>query len=238
MKSLQQLSKSKQAIYRITNGVGYIHLFIMFDKTAFITFLVAAFMLNIAPGPDMLYVLGRSLGQGRKAGVVSSLGIFVGCLVHVAAAALGVAALLRSSSIAFNIVRYAGAAYLLYLGVRVLLSKTSALATADAAPQPDRLGRIFYQGVITNVLNPKVAMFFLAFLPQFVNASHGSVAAQTLILGLIFNTGGTLVNLFVACAAGLVGDYLRGKPRVARIQNWLTGTIFIGLGLRLGLARR
>ncbi|HWX54005.1 MAG TPA: LysE family translocator [Verrucomicrobiae bacterium] len=210
----------------------------MFDKTAFVTFLVAALALNLAPGPDMLYVLGRTLGQGRKAGVVSSLGIFAGCLAHIAAAALGVAALLKSSPVAFNVVRYAGAAYLMYLGIRVLASKASALENTNAVLKTERLDRIFYQGAITNVLNPKVAVFFLAFLPQFVNAKSGSVALQIVILGLVFNAGGTLVNLIVASAAGHLGDRLRRAPRIARIQKWITGTIFIGLGLRLGLARR
>src|SRR5437868_1561925 len=122
------------------------------DKTAFLTFLFAALMLTLAPGPDMLYVIGRSVGQGRKAGIVSSLGIFAGCLVHIAAAALGLAAILKSSPLAFNIVRYAGAGYLVYLGIRLLASKETLLANGHAAIAPARLDRIFYQGVVTNVL--------------------------------------------------------------------------------------
>lgn len=209
------------------------------DHANFLAFLVAALALNFAPGPDMLYVLGRSLGQGRQAGIVSALGIFVGCLVHIAAAALGLAALLRASATAYNVIRYAGAAYLVYLGVRMLLSKqaASALATSNgAAPAP--LARVFTQGVITNVLNPKVAMFFLAFLPQFVNAARGPVIFQIAVLGLIFDVGGTLVNIGVAVFAGHLGDRLRKSGRAARFQKWLTGSIFIGLGIRLGLAGR
>jgi len=133
------------------------------EKAAFLTFLVAALALNLAPGPDMLYVIGRSLGQGKRAGIVSALGIFAGCLVHIIAAAVGIAAVLRSSPMAFSVVRYAGAAYLVYLGVRMIAAKASALS-ADALPKPEALSKIFCQGVITNVLNPKVAMFFLAFL--------------------------------------------------------------------------
>lgn len=205
------------------------------EKAAFLTFLVAALALNFAPGPDMLYVIGRSLGQGKRAGVVSALGIFCGCLVHILAAAVGVAALLRSSPVAFNVVRYAGAGYLVYLGARMLLSKDSPLA-ADSLPRPEALGKIFYQGVITNVLNPKVAMFFLAFLPQFVNPK-GVVVLQIAALGLIFNTGGTLVNLAVALAAGRMGDRLRRSTRAARIQKWFAGTVFVGLGARLVIAR-
>src|SRR5437868_4979380 len=157
------------------------------EKAAFATFLVAALMLNLAPGPDMLYVLGRSLGQGRRAGIISALGIFAGCLVHILAAALGLAAILRSSALAYDIVRYAGAAYLIYLGVRLIIAQTS--DESLATPAPARLSSIFYQGVATNVLNPKVAMFFLAFLPQFIDARHGSVVLQIVALGLIFDTG-------------------------------------------------
>jgi len=207
------------------------------EKAAFLTFLVAALALNLAPGPDMLYVIGRSLGQGKRAGIVSALGIFVGCLVHIIAAAVGIAALLRSSLVAFSVVRYAGAAYLVYLGVRMLTAKESALS-ADALPKPEALNKIFYQGVITNVLNPKVAMFFLAFLPQFVNPKTGLVALQIIVMGLIFDVGGTLVNLAVALAAGRMGDRLRRSTRAARVQKWFAGTVFVGLGARLALARR
>ena len=193
-------------------------------------------MLNIAPGPDMLYVAGRSVGQGRRAGIVSALGIFAGCWAHILAAAFGVAALLRSSPVAFNAVRYAGAAYLFYLGIKILRQRASQLT--EPSLMPEGLDRIFYQGVITNVLNPKVAIFFLAFLPQFIDARRGSVVLQILLLGLIFNVGGTLVNLAVACAGGTLGELLRRNARFSRIQQWLTGLVFIGLGARLAWQRR
>jgi len=205
------------------------------EKTAFLTFLVAALMLNIAPGPDMLYVIGRSVGQGRKAGVVSALGIFAGCWLHILAAAVGIAALLRSSPLAFNIVRYAGAGYLFYLGVKIILQRGHLEARELA---PETLGNIFRQGVITNVLNPKVALFFLAFLPQFIDATRGSAALQIVLLGLIFDAGGTLVNLLVAYAGGTAGEQLRRSPRLAQIQKWFTGLVFIGLGARLAWQRR
>jgi threonine/homoserine/homoserine lactone efflux protein len=205
------------------------------EKTAFLTFLFAAFMLNIAPGPDMLYVIGRSLGQGRKAGIVSALGIFVGCWAHILAAAFGIAALLRSSPIAFNMVRYAGAAYLVYLGIKMLVQRGN---LAAQQLKPTSLTAIFRQGVITNVLNPKVALFFLAFLPQFIDARRGSVVWQILLLGLIFNVGGTLVNLGVAYAGGTLGELLRRNARFARLQQWFTGLVFIGLGARLAWQRR
>ena len=205
------------------------------EKAAFLAFLVAAFALNLAPGPDMLYVIGRSVGQGRKAGVVSSLGVFVGCWVHILAAAFGIAALLRSSPLAFNVVRYAGAAYLIYLGIKMLAQKTD---LSSQQLKAESLAAIFRQGAITNMLNPKVAIFFLAFLPQFVDARCGNVVLQILLLGLIFNVGGTLVNLAVAYAGGTLGELLRRNQSIARLQRRFTGLIFVGLGLRLAWQRR
>jgi threonine/homoserine/homoserine lactone efflux protein len=205
------------------------------EKTAFLTFLVAALALNLAPGPDMLYVIGRSVGQGRKAGIVSSLGVFVGCWAHILAAAFGIAALLRSSPVAFNAVRYAGAAYMIYLGIRLLVQKSN---LTSQQVKTESLTSIFRQGAITNMLNPKVAIFFLAFLPQFIDASRGSVALQIVVLGLIFNVGGTLVNLAVAYAGGTLGALLRRNQSIARMQRRFTGMIFVGLGLRLAWQRR
>jgi threonine/homoserine/homoserine lactone efflux protein len=205
------------------------------EKAAFFAFLIAALALNLAPGPDMLYVIGRSVGQGRKAGIVSSLGVFVGCWVHILAAAFGIAALLRSSPVAFNAVRYAGAAYLIYLGIRMLAQKTD---LSSQQLKAETLGVIFRQGAITNMLNPKVAIFFLAFLPQFVDARRGNVVLQILLLGLIFNVGGTLVNLAVAYAGGTLGELLRRNQSIARLQRRFTGLIFVGLGLRLAWQRR
>jgi threonine/homoserine/homoserine lactone efflux protein len=204
------------------------------EKAAFLTFLIAALALNLAPGPDMLYVIGRSVGQGRKAGIVSSLGVFVGCWLHILAAAFGIAALLRSSPVAFNVVRYAGAAYLIYLGIRMLAQKTD---LASQQLKSESLTSIFRQGAITNMLNPKVAIFFLAFLPQFIDAHRGSVALQIMVLGLIFNVGGTLVNLAVAYAGGTLGELLRRNQSIARLQRRFTGLIFVGLGLRLAWQR-
>lgn len=205
------------------------------EKAAFLAFLVAALALNLAPGPDMLYVIGRSVGQGRKAGIVSSLGVFVGCWLHILAAAFGIAALLRSSPLAFNVVRYAGAAYLIYLGIKMLAQKTD---LSSQQLKAESLAAIFRQGAITNMLNPKVAIFFLAFLPQFVDARCGNVVLQILLLGLIFNVGGTLVNLAVAYAGGTLGELLRRNQSIARLQRRFTGLIFVGLGLRLAWQRR
>jgi len=207
---------------------------VLMEGASFSTFLFAALMLNIAPGPDMVYVMARSVGQGRLAGFVSAFGIFAGCLAHMLAAALGIAALLRSSVLAFQAIRYAGAAYLLYLGIRFLFqpAKPTHLQQFDRS----NLRSIFLQGVVTNVLNPKVALFFLAFLPQFVDTKCGSVALQVVFLGMIFNTSGTLVNLAVAYAASGLGELFRQNPSLARVQHRLTGCVCVGLGIRVAIS--
>jgi threonine/homoserine/homoserine lactone efflux protein len=193
------------------------------------------FLLNITPGPDMLYVLARATGQGRAAGLASALGIGAGCFFHIFAVAFGLAGLLRTVPVAYNAVRFAGAAYLIYLGIRTLLARRT--GSGAVAVKPASLSRIFLQGVITNVLNPKVALFFLAFLPQFISP-NGSAFAQTVKLGLIFDFSGTIVNVTVALAASSIGDALRNRIGGARVFRWLTGGVFIGLGLRLAIAKR
>jgi threonine/homoserine/homoserine lactone efflux protein len=188
-------------------------------------FLTTMVLVNITPGPDMLYVIARSAGQGRKAGIVSALGIGAGCFFHIFAVALGLAEFLRAVPVAYEVVRYAGAAYLVWIGGRMLLSHQK--AEGPVAVEPASLRRIFVQGVINNILNPKVALFFLAFLPQFIDP-HGSTFRQTVSLGLLFDASGTTVNLIVAVAAGAAGSWIPAKFR------YVTGTVFVALGLRLG----
>ena len=154
------------------------------DATSLIMFMTATLALNLSPGPDMLYVIARSVGQGQKAGVISALGVGGGCLAHTFAAAFGLSALLMSSAVAYDLVKYAGAVYLVYLGVRALPGKARLQERSEAPPAS--LSGIFYQGVVTNVLNPKVALFFLAYLPQFTKAGRGSIAWQIIFLGLLF----------------------------------------------------
>jgi threonine/homoserine/homoserine lactone efflux protein len=199
-------------------------------------FLGAALALNLTPGPDMLYVAARGSSEGRAGGVVSALGIAAGCLVHIAALALGLSALLEQVPVAYDAVRLGGAAYLIWLGARALW-RPSPLGTVGKCEQAP-LGQIFRQGIVTNVLNPKVALFFLAFLPQFVNPGRGSAVGQLLFLGLLFNTSGTLVNLAVALAASRVTDWLRARQRASAAMQRVTGAVFVGLGLRLAMARR
>jgi threonine/homoserine/homoserine lactone efflux protein len=200
-------------------------------------FLAAAVILLVTPGPAVLYIVARSVDQGRTAGLVSTLGIGVGTLFHVAAAALGVSALLVSSALAFDVVKYLGAAYLVFLGVRRLADR-EAVEAPRAAPGRRSLWRIFSEGVVVNVLNPKTALFFLAFLPQFVDASRGSPAAQVLALGGIFVTLGIVSDGLWALLAGTLGGWLKGNLRYLRVQRYVAGGTFIALGLATALAGR
>ena len=182
----------------------------------------------------MTYVAARSLGQGRRAGLVSALGISAGCAVHIVAAALGVAVVLRAWPAAYVAIRLAGAAYLIYLGVGMLWNAGRGEGLRPVADATD--GDIFKQGVITNVLNPKVAMFFLAFLPQFIDPTRGPAGLQTLALGVTFNISGTLVNAAVAWLAGSARALLESRDGRAWFQR-VSGAILTALGLRLALAR-
>jgi threonine/homoserine/homoserine lactone efflux protein len=168
-------------------------------------FALAALALVALPGPNLLYITARSLAEGRRAGLVSVLGIETGTLVHVTAAAVGVSALLASSAVAFGVVRYAGAAYLIYLGVRALLARQPQERTPSAVPARAPLARVYRQAVLVQLLNPKVALFFLAFLPQFVDPARGAVAVQTLVLGAIVATIGVTVSSLWALAADAAG---------------------------------
>ncbi len=206
------------------------------DPTMLGIFVVASVVLLLTPGPAVLYIVARSVEQGRAAGLVSVLGIHLGTSVHIAAAALGLSALLMSSALAFEIVKYLGAAYLVWLGVRTLLSRE---APADCdLPPPRRLRRIFRDGFVVNLLNPKTALFFLAFLPQFVDPALGAVHWQILALGLVFMGLGMLSDGMFALLAGSAGDWLRRNRRFLRFQRWFAGSAFIGLGVTAALAGR
>ena len=206
------------------------------DLTRLGLFVIASLALLVTPGPAVLYIIARSVQQGRAAGLVSVLGIHLGTSVHVGAAALGLSALLMSSALAFAVVKYLGAAYLIWLGVRTLMAKES---EADA-PAPPRapLGRVFRDGFVVNLLNPKTGLFFLAFLPQFVAPALGGVHWQILGLGATFMTLGILSDGAYAVAAGSLADWLRGNRRFQRFQRRFAGTAFIGLGLTAALAGR
>jgi threonine/homoserine/homoserine lactone efflux protein len=196
-------------------------------------FAAAAAILVFTPGPNTLYIIARSIQQGRTAGIVSSLGVETGTLIHVAAAAFGISALLVSSALAFNIVKYAGAAYLIYLGVKTLLAREKP-AAAEAVEEKS-LRRTFSQAVLVNVLNPKSAMFFFAFLPQFIDAKRGAAATQILIFGAIVVILGFTSGSLYSLIAGSIGNVLRGNLKFLRAQRYFAGSVYIGLGAATAL---
>ncbi|HEX5438626.1 MAG TPA: LysE family translocator [Gemmatimonadaceae bacterium] len=200
-----------------------------------LVFMAAGLALNLTPGPDMLYVIARSAGGGRRAGIVSALGIATGTLVHITLVAAGLAGVLRTVPLAFDVVKYTGAAYLVYLGVRALMSREH-VAHAASLP-PASLAVLYRQGIVTNVLNPKVALFFLALLPQFVDPTRGPIAPQIVLLGMLFNTSGTLVNCAVAAGTGALSGWARERARGVTALRRLIGLVFIGIGARLAFAR-
>jgi threonine/homoserine/homoserine lactone efflux protein len=208
----------------------------MLDSAALVSFILAGLLLNLTPGPDVLYIVARSTSQGRAAGVVSVLGIVSGCLVHIVAAAAGLSALMVKVPMAYQIVRWAGAAYLVWLGLRALLQRRGPMELQAVTAQP--LRRIYWQGVITNALNPKVALFFVAFLPQFTDPARGSLALQFLVLGLIFNLNSLWVNLGYALAAAHLGGWLRRRFGLGALLQRITGAVYLALGLRLLLPDR
>jgi threonine/homoserine/homoserine lactone efflux protein len=199
-------------------------------------FVSAALVLLAIPGPAVLYIVGRSIGHGRNAGLVSALGIGVGTLVHTAAATVGLSALLVSSARAFGAVKYLGAAYLVFLGIQRLRSRESLAASVDADPPRTNLSRIFGQGIVVNILNPKTALFFFAFLPQFIDPARGHVATQILSLGVLFACMGTTSDSLWALFSGSVAGWLRGNAYWARTERYISGGILISLGLATAFA--
>jgi threonine/homoserine/homoserine lactone efflux protein len=206
------------------------------DLPNLLPFLAAALALNLTPGADMTYVIARSATQGRAAGIAASFGVSAGSLVHSLLAAFGVAALVARSEAAFVAIKAVGAGYLLYLAWKAFRAGAQGLHLQSL--QPVKLRRVFAEGALTNLLNPKVALFILAFLPQFVDPNKGSVIVQILVLGLIFNIGGTTVNVIVAASAGAASGMLRNSAMFGRWLNRISGIVFIGLALRLAFAER
>lgn len=209
----------------------------MFDTTKIVLFFTAALLLAIAPGPGMLYVLARSLAGGKREGVLSALGTFVGGMVHVFAAALGVSIILAKSAMAFATVKYVGAAYLCFLGIKMILEARRAEVVADEpAPQQNNARNPLWQGIATEVLNPKTALFFLSFIPQFVNRSNGHVFLQFVTLGTISVVMNTTADLIVIAMAGPLGECIRSSAKFRRRQRTATGAIMIGLGTYLAVS--
>jgi threonine/homoserine/homoserine lactone efflux protein len=199
-------------------------------------FVLSGLLLNITPGPDTLYIVGRSSTQGWRAGAVAALGIGAGTLVHICAAALGLSAILAASATAFTVVKFIGAAYLLYVGIVLIRSASSVQASPSTVPRSATIRGIFIQGFLTNVLNPKVALFFLAFLPQFVDPEAHLKPLAFLFLGAIFDVNGTIWNLLVAWSTARLSGSLTPNAAFKRWFNRSVGGVFIFIGIRLALA--
>ena len=206
----------------------------MFDIPNFQLFFLASLVLLLVPGPAVLYIVARSADQGRKAGLVSVAGIHLGTTVHLAAAVLGLSAVIAASATAFTVVKLAGATYLLYLGIRTL--RSAAPVVSDAHGSHRSMRRVFFDGAIVNVLNPKTALFFLAFVPQFVDPAAGDATVQLIILGATFTALSMITDSLLALAAGFLGTWLRAHPIVAARQHWASGLSYIGLGVSAAIA--
>ena len=206
----------------------------MFDYNSLIMFLTASIILLVIPGPAVIYITTQSIDKGTKAGLVSTVGIACGTLVHVIAASLGISAILVTSAVLFSIVKYIGAAYLVYLGIKKLVGKN---VPVNAGPQRNfSYKQIFYEGLVVNVLNPKTALFFFSFLPQFINVSSGSVVLQMFMLGSIFTCMGIVSDGLYAITAAKVSVYIKKNKKVIALQNYFTGTVYIILGLYTALS--
>ncbi len=200
-------------------------------------FIIVGILLNMTPGSDTMYILTRSIAQGRKAGMVSVLGIISGCMVHTLSAALGLSLILTTSATVFMVVKYAGAGYLIYLGIRAFFDRSPVLESRHTVIGRSDLMVIYRQGVLTNVLNPKVALFFLSFLPQFVRPESVSGPVPFLILGCTFMATGLLWSLFLAYCASAMTQTLRNNEMIGKALQKISGTVFVGLGLQLALKR-
>jgi len=212
----------------------------MFGITQFSFFMVAVLLLNATPGPDTAYIVGRSVGQGRSAGLVSALGISSGCCVHSLACAFGLTALLAASAAAFTVIKLVGAIYLIYLGVMLLLKRPAADLLDEAPPQvaTRSLRALFLQGFWTNVLNPKVVLFFVSFFPQFVSAGSEHKTLAFLVLGGVFVVMSTIWNSGVAWLAGTVTRRMGNNPSLRRWLDRVIGSAFVGLGIKLATVHR
>jgi threonine/homoserine/homoserine lactone efflux protein len=198
------------------------------DPSRLALFIGAALLLLVVPGPSVLYVVTQSVSHGRRAGIASVAGITTGTLVHIAAATVGLSALLASSAVAFDVVKYLGAAYLIVVGIRRLAGWEREQEPWTGAPR--NLRRLYRQGIVVNTLNPKTALFFLAFLPQFVDPTRGAAWAQILALGLLFAALGFMSDATWALVAGTLGDRLRSSRSFPSVQRYVSGSVFVGLG--------
>jgi threonine/homoserine/homoserine lactone efflux protein len=203
----------------------------MIDVSKLPLFIIAAAVLIVVPGPSVFYVVARSVDQGRPAGIISSLGVSAGGLVHVAAAAFGLSALLASSALAFTTIKYLGAAYLIYLGLRQLLNGST--GARPRIKRHQRLTRVFWEGALVNLLNPKTALFFLAFLPQFVDPAIGPVSTQIMLLGILFVSMAVVSDSAYALLAGGIGNWVKSRQR---LQRFFSAGVYVALGVMTAFA--
>lgn len=210
---------------------------VVFDIDNFYLFLSVSILINLSPGPDMIYTAARSLSQGIKSGIFSALGIFAGCLFHVTAAVFGLSKIIEESVLLFSIIKYAGAAYLVYLGMRSILNKTKSGREMQVLTRMSN-GKVFIQGMFTNILNPKVAIFFLSFLPQFIDPQSPFLRQQIAFLGLWFDLQGTLVLVLVATLTGAFRGLLLKRASFWTWQEKITGLILVGLGLKMLFSKK
>jgi threonine/homoserine/homoserine lactone efflux protein len=201
----------------------------------FLLFMAGALALNITPGPDMTFVLAQATHRGTRAGIAAALGIGFGTLFHMTLAAFGLAALFAAFPLAFDVVRYAGAAYLVWIAIGMIRNPPYLSASGKGE---DSVRTAFRQGIVTNIFNPKVAIFFIAFLPQFVAKDAGPAWLQILVLGICFDIGGTLVNCLVAFGSGRLADRLKANPLIGRIMGWISASVMLGLAVRLAWSER
>ena len=204
---------------------------LLLDPTSFAVFITASVVISITPGPDLTYVFARGLAHGRKAGLISVAGIISGLVIHTCLVAFGLAALVAGSDTAFDTIRYLGAAYLVWMGVRLIRSHSG--LKANGRTVSDRWSRVYLQGLLTNLLNPKILLFFLAFLPQFADPVRGPMALQIMVLGAVLIGCGLIALLTVALASGAMGNLLSRHPMWLKTQNIVTGSLMIGLAIYL-----
>ncbi|MDQ6903718.1 MAG: LysE family translocator [Bacteroidota bacterium] len=206
----------------------------MFHIQNLYLFFIASLLLNLTPGNDMIYVASRSISQGIKAGIISALGVFIGCFVHITAAVFGLSIIIMKSVFLFQMIKFIGAGYLIYLGIKALISKSNLNPEMERLPAVSKW-KLLKQGIITNVLNPKVALFFLSFLPQFIHIGTPLYKLQLFSLGLWFNLQGTFVLIIVATLIGRSRNFIKSNQRFIKIQEKITGLILIALGLKVAL---
>jgi threonine/homoserine/homoserine lactone efflux protein len=209
----------------------------MFNMQNLYLFFIASLLLNLTPGNDMMYVASRSISQGIKAGIISAIGVFIGCFVHIMAAVFGLSIIIMKSAFLFELIKFIGAGYLIYLGIKALLTKSNFNKNIITLPPTDKW-KLLKQGIITNALNPKVALFFLSFLPQFIQVSSSIYKVQLFMLGLWFDLQGTLVLIIVAWLIGNASNFIKNNQKFWRVQEKITGIILIGLGIKVALTSK